>query len=113
MPTSPINPLHKMIPGTAVVVDVYVCASSYRYIVCSYLIPGIPHIRGGAARNYSRLVHIKDCGNFGYRIRPAKNFTANQILILTNGFCGSTCALFSNHVWFHNPPIIDSQLSIV
>jgi len=87
----------------------------------SYLIPGVPHIRGGVPRNYSRLVHLNDCGNFGtftvtltvshfsmqqltpigatgYRIKPAKNFTASQILILTNGFCGSTCALFSNHV---------------
>ena len=88
----------------------------------SYLIPGVPHVRGGVQRNYTRLVHINECGDFGYTIKvrvpppnrsnsrchtspstvrcqqPAKNFTASEILILTNGCCGSACAIFANHV---------------
>lgn len=34
----------------------------------SYIMPGVPHVRGGRLRNYSKLLHIDNCGNFGYRI---------------------------------------------
>eukprot|EP01094_Clydonella_sp_ATCC50884_P008549 TRINITY_DN1811_c0_g1_i1.p1 TRINITY_DN1811_c0_g1~~TRINITY_DN1811_c0_g1_i1.p1 ORF type:complete len:216 (-),score=42.18 TRINITY_DN1811_c0_g1_i1:96-743(-) len=64
----------------------------------SYLIPGVPHVRGGHLRNYTRLVHIANCGNFGYRIDPAIKFDPEEIIIVTHGFCGSTCALFSTHL---------------
>lgn len=64
----------------------------------SYLLPGVPHIRGGNLRNYSRLVHLDACGGFGYRIEPAVNFSPDQVMIITRGLCGSTCALFANHM---------------
>lgn len=65
----------------------------------SYLIPGVPHVRGGRLRNYTRLVHIGgNCGEFGYRIDPAIKFNPEEIIIVTHGFCGSTCALFSTHL---------------
>ena len=39
----------------------------------SYLIPGVPHVRGSKLRNYTRLVHINNCGEFGYKIKVCKN----------------------------------------
>jgi len=63
----------------------------------SYLLPGVPHERGGFVRNYSRLVHIDGC-NWGYYVDVAVNFNPSKILIISKGFCGSTCALFANHL---------------
>ena len=31
-------------------------------------------------------------------VQPAKYFKPQEIMIVTHGFCGSTCALFANHV---------------
>ena len=59
--------------------------------------PGVPYVRGGLLRNYSNLVHINDCGFWGYFIEPQKDFSPEDLLILTHGFCGSTCALVANH----------------
>jgi len=64
----------------------------------SVLLPGVPHVRAGRLRNYTKLVHINDCGNFGYRIKPAQDFAPSDMIIITHGFCGSTCALFANHL---------------
>lgn len=64
----------------------------------SVLLPGVPHVRGGFLRQYSRLVHINDCGDYGYTIETKQQYTASKIIILTNGFCGSMCAYFSNHI---------------
>lgn len=64
----------------------------------SYLLPGVPHLRGGLERNYSKLVHINGCGNYGYDFRPGQNFQPENTLIITKGFCGSTCALVANHL---------------
>jgi len=64
----------------------------------SYLLPGLPHVRGGRYRNYSKLVHINDCGNPGYDIIPATDFNPTETIIITKGLCGSTCALFANHL---------------
>eukprot|EP01094_Clydonella_sp_ATCC50884_P020977 TRINITY_DN4496_c0_g1_i1.p1 TRINITY_DN4496_c0_g1~~TRINITY_DN4496_c0_g1_i1.p1 ORF type:complete len:673 (-),score=242.65 TRINITY_DN4496_c0_g1_i1:108-2126(-) len=64
----------------------------------SYLYPGVPHVRGGKLRNYTKLVHINGCGDFGYKIQPKQDFKPEDIIIVTHGFCGSTCALFSNHL---------------
>jgi len=68
----------------------------------SWMIPGIPHIRGGSLRNYSQLVHIssksQECG-----LSPLEDrypFKPENVLILDYGFCGSTCALFADHA--HN-----------
>jgi len=63
----------------------------------SYILPGVPHERAGFLRNYSRLLHINDCGDF-YYIEPKVNFPPEQTMIITKGFCGSTCALFANHM---------------
>eukprot|EP00010_Vexillifera_abyssalis_P008541 CAMPEP_0201545506 /NCGR_PEP_ID=MMETSP0173_2-20130828/2002_1 /ASSEMBLY_ACC=CAM_ASM_000268 /TAXON_ID=218659 /ORGANISM="Vexillifera sp., Strain DIVA3 564/2" /LENGTH=619 /DNA_ID=CAMNT_0047953921 /DNA_START=154 /DNA_END=2013 /DNA_ORIENTATION=- len=66
----------------------------------SWLIPGIEHVRGGHARNYSQLIHIssrsQDCGNFPFDNNV--RFSPRKIIIATKGWCGSTCALFSNHL---------------
>lgn len=68
----------------------------------NWLIPGIPHVRGGLLRNYSQLIHIssdsEECGAI-----PFKNlapFAPENMLIMDYGFCGSTCALFADHA--HN-----------
>ena len=64
----------------------------------SHLIPGVPHSRGGLMRNYTRLVHINKCGDWGDSLITAVKFKASQTLIITRGHCGSACALFANHL---------------
>jgi len=64
----------------------------------SYMLPGVPHLRGGYLRNYSKLLHIDGCGNYGYDLTPAVDFSPAETLIVTKGLCGSTCALFANHM---------------
>jgi hypothetical protein len=64
----------------------------------SYILPGIPHERAGHTRNYSQLLHINNCGDIGTVIVPKVNFSPAKTIILTKGFCGSTCALFANHL---------------
>lgn len=64
----------------------------------SYLLPGVPHVRGGLYRNYSKLLHINGCGEYGYYLDPAVDFSPAETLIITKGLCGSTCALFANHL---------------
>ena len=44
----------------------------------SYLIPGVPHVRGSKLRNYTRLVHINNCGEFGYKIKVCKNMRERE-----------------------------------
>jgi hypothetical protein len=48
-------------------------------------------------RNYTRLVHLHYCGDSA-KVMPPMRFDLKNVLVLTNSFCGSTCALFSNHV---------------
>jgi len=64
----------------------------------SSFLPGLPHLRGGKLRNYSHLVHINHCGDYGYKLKIRQDYKASEIIILTNGFCGSMCAYFSNHI---------------
>jgi len=64
----------------------------------SYLLPGVPHLRGGLVRQYSKLLHINGCGDWGYDLYPAVDFSPSETLIITKGLCGSTCALFANHM---------------
>eukprot|EP00007_Cunea_sp_BSH-02190019_P009938 CAMPEP_0174230054 /NCGR_PEP_ID=MMETSP0417-20130205/888_1 /TAXON_ID=242541 /ORGANISM="Mayorella sp, Strain BSH-02190019" /LENGTH=645 /DNA_ID=CAMNT_0015307679 /DNA_START=152 /DNA_END=2086 /DNA_ORIENTATION=- len=64
--------------------------------------PGIEHTRGGRRRNYSELLHIRGCGNLGYVLQPAKQYTKDQVVLLSRGFCGSTCALFNNHATLYD-----------
>src|SRR3989338_8151642 len=74
----------------------------YRQNDPSWLIPGIPHVRGGLPRNYSQLIHIsaisENCGESPF-IDPSP-FEPSKMLIMSYGFCGSTCALFVDHA--HN-----------
>mmetsp|Transcript_10773 Transcript_10773/g.30278 ORF Transcript_10773/g.30278 Transcript_10773/m.30278 type:complete len:638 (+) Transcript_10773:39-1952(+) len=60
--------------------------------------PGITYTRGGHARNYSTLLHISYCGFYGYFLSPEKDFRPANVIMKTAGFCGSTCALFANHL---------------
>jgi len=59
----------------------------------SWLIPGVPHVRGGISSNYSLLL-TDDCSFMDippleekYRIPP------DRLLVLSDGTCGSACAL--------------------
>jgi hypothetical protein len=71
----------------------------------SFLIPGVPHERGGVTRNYTRLVHINECGNYGYMMTPGVDFSPSKVLIVTHGFCGSTCAMVSTHLAMYNSQV--------
>jgi hypothetical protein len=64
--------------------------------------PGVEHTRGGLLRHYSELLHINMCGNLGYVLQPAKQYTKDQVVLLSRGFCGSTCALFNNHATLYD-----------
>lgn len=68
----------------------------------SYLLPGVPHIRGALLRNYSKLLHINGCGDYGYYLDPAIDFYPSETIIVTKGLCGSTCALFANHMHLYD-----------
>jgi len=72
---------------------------SYKNSDISWLVPGILYKRGGRLRHYSQLIHIgnniDDCGD--YPFINTKPMNPEKILIITHGFCGSTCALFANH----------------
>jgi len=58
--------------------------------------PGVSHPRGKMSRSYSNLVHIHEC-YYEYFFKAPQVFSASNILILTHGFCGSTCAMTANH----------------
>src|SRR3989338_3332234 len=68
-----------------------------------WLIPGMPRVYGNNLhRNYSQFIHI-DCSNpatgcseFPFTMK--NHFKPQNILIANYGFCGSTCALFANHL---------------
>eukprot|EP01119_Soliformovum_irregulare_P013817 TRINITY_DN3712_c0_g1_i2.p1 TRINITY_DN3712_c0_g1~~TRINITY_DN3712_c0_g1_i2.p1 ORF type:complete len:288 (-),score=84.72 TRINITY_DN3712_c0_g1_i2:58-921(-) len=61
----------------------------------SWMIPGVTRQRGRFQRNFSQLIHL-NCG--GATEHPMRQLNPSQILILTHGFCGSTCAMFANHL---------------
>ena len=71
------------------------------FINNSWLVPGIARVRGGVPGNYSQLVAIAptpatgDCG-----IPPVlftqPLFAPQNVVFLSRGFCGSTCALFAD-----------------
>ncbi len=65
----------------------------------SWLVPGIARVRGNVPGNYSQLIMITSAG-FGCGIPPvqftASLFDAKNIVFLSRGFCGSTCALFAD-----------------
>ena len=65
-----------------------------------WLTPGISRTRGGVTANYSQLLMISANENCG--IPPVlftkPLFNNSNVLLLTRGFCGSTCALFSDNL---------------
>jgi len=66
-----------------------------RYENTSWLIPGILHTRGGVTHSYSQLVH-DDC-TYYFDVWPKPRhytYTPVSILVLTHGYCGSTCSVF-------------------
>jgi len=59
----------------------------------SWYSPGLHHTRGGIKGSYSqRTYHACDF----VQVYPRHNFT--KILILSDGLCGSTCAVFATHL---------------
>jgi len=63
------------------------------YTNISWYEPGVMHTRGGLTDGYSNLIHLKCNGT-----RAPVNYLFKQVLILTNGLCGSTCAVTSSHL---------------
>ena len=65
----------------------------------SWLVPGVVHTRGGVTANYSSLIAISPflqaCGNPPLMFTQ-QLFQASNIVLLSRGFCGSTCALFAD-----------------
>eukprot|EP01119_Soliformovum_irregulare_P012029 TRINITY_DN3091_c0_g1_i3.p1 TRINITY_DN3091_c0_g1~~TRINITY_DN3091_c0_g1_i3.p1 ORF type:complete len:629 (+),score=164.53 TRINITY_DN3091_c0_g1_i3:284-1888(+) len=63
----------------------------------SWLVPGISRFRGGVVQTFSQLIHIgTGCGDIN-QTNP-NPYVPKNMLIMTRGFCGSTCALFANHL---------------
>ena len=69
----------------------------------SWMVPGIARTRGGILRNYTELVYINtaipdDSYHSGCGVSPIAFkepiFSPSKTVILSRGFCGSTCALF-------------------
>jgi hypothetical protein len=68
--------------------------SQEQYHDISWLIPGQQHTRNGKTASYSSYMH-NYCPEFP-EVPTPHDF--DQILILSNGYCGSTCAVFSSHL---------------
>eukprot|EP01105_Mastigella_eilhardi_P025820 TRINITY_DN7165_c0_g1_i1.p1 TRINITY_DN7165_c0_g1~~TRINITY_DN7165_c0_g1_i1.p1 ORF type:complete len:647 (-),score=174.65 TRINITY_DN7165_c0_g1_i1:698-2356(-) len=65
----------------------------------SWLVPGIQHVRGGVLGNYSNL--FRDGCDIYFDVMPNPvnvHYRPSQVRVLSNGFCGSTCAVFSRHL---------------
>jgi len=70
-------------------------ATGERFQNASWLIPGVLHTRGGVRNAYSQLLH-DDCQD-DYEIWPKPRhyiYSPVSILVLTHGYCGSTCSVF-------------------
>jgi len=63
----------------------------------SWLLDGIAHTRGGLSRNYSQLLHLSPLACSYDPIIPGVADFISQMIVVTHGLCGSTCALFANH----------------
>jgi len=68
-------------------------ATNVPFTNISWYTPGNTFTRGGVASNYTKFVHLQ-CDNSTAPVR----YLFDQILILTDGLCGSTCAVFSSHL---------------
>ncbi len=65
----------------------------------SWLLPGHSRQRGAGFRSYSELLDLSAMSCEGFSFTPlASPFPPSSIVLVTHGFCGSTCALFSNHL---------------
>eukprot|EP01119_Soliformovum_irregulare_P011568 TRINITY_DN2911_c0_g1_i1.p1 TRINITY_DN2911_c0_g1~~TRINITY_DN2911_c0_g1_i1.p1 ORF type:complete len:629 (-),score=162.68 TRINITY_DN2911_c0_g1_i1:176-2062(-) len=72
--------------------------SNVQYTDDSWLVPGHPKIRGGFHRNFSEIIHVFPfgCGDPPFQI--PNSYFPGEILVLSRGFCGSTCALVADHL---------------
>jgi hypothetical protein len=72
----------------------------------TWMIPGVSRPRGNGQEMKSQLLDLSDWACSGHDVTPLPPTiapTPQNILILTRGFCGSTCALFVGHAhFFHN-----------
>eukprot|EP01118_Nematostelium_gracile_P005246 TRINITY_DN1643_c0_g2_i3.p1 TRINITY_DN1643_c0_g2~~TRINITY_DN1643_c0_g2_i3.p1 ORF type:complete len:587 (-),score=101.46 TRINITY_DN1643_c0_g2_i3:101-1861(-) len=59
----------------------------------SWYFPGNTWERGNSTSQYSSFIHLA-CDNYTSPVR----YLFKKILILTDGLCGSTCAVFSSHL---------------
>jgi hypothetical protein len=59
--------------------------------------PGVNHTRGGVEGTYSSLIR-DGCDLYFDKFNPPREFKPSQIKIITNGYCASTCALFTRHL---------------
>lgn len=72
----------------------------YQFTNTSWLYPGVEKQRGHFSRNFSQLIHAssRSCPHGNGNSFPARQLNPSEILIVSHGFCGSTCALFANHL---------------
>lgn len=65
----------------------------------SWFVPGVNHTRGGVEGTYSEL--FRDSCDIYFKVLPPPeglDFTPDEVKVLTNGYCFSTCALLSRHM---------------
>ncbi len=66
----------------------------------SWMVPGIERVRGGISGNYSHLIALDTANNDDCGVPPvvftSPLFDPSNVIFLSRGFCGSTCALFAH-----------------
>eukprot|EP00013_Stygamoeba_regulata_P009325 CAMPEP_0177675720 /NCGR_PEP_ID=MMETSP0447-20121125/27361_1 /TAXON_ID=0 /ORGANISM="Stygamoeba regulata, Strain BSH-02190019" /LENGTH=644 /DNA_ID=CAMNT_0019184145 /DNA_START=163 /DNA_END=2097 /DNA_ORIENTATION=- len=59
--------------------------------------PGVTYTRGGIRNQYSEK--FRDSCSFNFALAPSQGqFTPEKLLVLTDGWCGSTCAVTTSHL---------------
>jgi len=73
------------------------------YTDMSWYTPNEQYTRGGILGNYSTKLYFPDCRNFIDSFISSRSITNgpwSKMLILTDGLCGSACALFATHLYY-------------
>lgn len=93
------NPLMDLFVSKATVNTPIVGPSSWTqsngqpYTDNTWYTPGVTHLRGGVNGTYSNPSYLSCDFN-----SPAPNHQFKKVIILSDGLCGSTCAVFTSHL---------------